>query len=1695
MPNSTETNNNSARVGLNLDSTTAQVPKGSLTYALNATVEGFDGNQITYQNEQGNQLCCNITPGYSIMGKHSIIERNLIVLWSTNSLTGGSEIGTVDTTTCVYTTVINQDCLNLSLEYPILKAVHRITDCGIEVYWTDNNNPRRWIDLLNLPYAGNITDCNIVTSGPIDCNRLSVQPNFDIPQITYQQVSSEGTIIAGTYQFAVQYANAMGDGYTSYYSVTDPLSINNPLFVGLQFNYQTGNAIQLQITNIDVSGVFDYINIAAIKTINNITSVDLVGTYEIVNNTQTIIYTGQSEAGISLTPDDVLEKFLIFNQAGDVTTAQDILIWDNVTINEEISYQLIANQIQLQWESYVIPYTSGQYTDPLNTADYRGYMRDEVYPFEICFLYQNGYQSDGFHIPGRASVASDLVLVDNGDVITNNNVCDTQVEALPRWQVYNTAMVQGQDAVLCANENSPGCQGNCYQGPYQYGSFAYWQSTELYPCQEAIWGDLAGKPIRHFKFPDATVSPAFDNNGNIFPLSVKIDVGAVWDLINASTLTAEQKAQIAGFKILRGDRANNKSVIAKGILYNVGQYSKDGDNYFYPNYPFNDLNIDPFINNGAPVSTDTTLYSTSGQVLSTGGGLYTGGQFFNTVTNLGTAMYSYTLPANSLVNPGDQITINLTGSFGLTNTTGKSIFITWNGNRISGTLPDVTGSSAVNATDWNQQLILTVVSATQIDINGTLTYNTYQYVNGQAQYLTAVSTETDAITNADLTIPNVINVYGYSAIVNGNPNEPIIGGVIGNSETITLLSVPTAASLAQAAGSPLNGFSTAASKQRFTFHSPDTSFYQPALSTVLQLDSVLYGVANSHFVQVKDHAKYKFPSLDSYLTSAAVGIVVGFASGLYGQSDEPFSGVAAFTTITFLNDIIYRLIPRKNFAYQYDAVGDYNNSYIIPNDTGNKIRYTDIAEYIIPGVIGVGDINEVNNYQRESSVYLRTTTTLPFPQQVSNAIPTENSRKTLGQLNQCNTPTNIYSSDICSYYGALKEPNEDQYGQIYSYNTIDTGFQALLGDTGYYYVFGGDTFINKFALKKKLPFFLDNRVGQPDDSDIFYDEIGNIGYPTYWFSTDIQKGGGGKFSIGELFGVKVHNFDCNGDNFFYDSGKIYLFAYGIPYFFCESTVNVDYRQAYDNLAGDFYPHVSTGIPDDWLQEIRVSINNDNTYIYNKSFSKQNLENTFTHLPAEFIPNEACYYIFPNKAIYSDIQVDDPTKRINNWLIYRPDSQYDFPLTYGRLISLDGIENKAILARFESKAQLYNSLITINTSNPQAAYIGNSLLFAGSPPVDFGETDIGRIGTEHKFLLRTEFGQVTVDSVRGEIYLLNGQDAKDISDAGLDKFLSANLPFQMAIAFPNYPIDNIFAGVGLDGAYDNKYKRIVITKLDYKPNTGVTWNSSNNTFSYQGKIVELGDPAYFCNTSFTISYCFLTRSWTSFHTYLPNYYIQWPDIFYTGLNTNGSNGLWSHNTDITLYNNFYGVIAPYIIEYPFVYGATTSPLGISMNNARNDEILQSLQDYTKCIQQIDEQSFIETDNIYFDQAIIYNNQQNSGVLSLTAKQFGNLPQYMSYPMYNETSLGILYTKSDNFYNINTFWDSYTNKSLPSFLKSCSSLSYDKVINQAAMTYTNTLSFKKAPLRAKESKIRLTLNSRSDTRFVSQFIFQYTQPSVK
>jgi hypothetical protein len=1491
---------NNATTGLNLDQSLNQVPKGKLTYALNAVVENHDESSVNYQNELGNEFCVDFPDGFLLIGKHYINEKNKVIFFITNPSTGGSQIGYMKDNDCEYRVLVNAPCLNFSILHPIHKVVHRISNCSTEIYWTDGYNPRRYLDIDDIPKVIRTGSplCNPVYTDDLDCNQLKVQPNFSIPLLKVDKVLSGGELIAGTYQFAIQYSDPSGNPFTSYFSITNPTPIGDPSITTMNFNYPVGKSIIVEVSNIDVTGQFEYFNLAVIKTINGISSPELVGTYFIDNSIKQITYTGQIVDNIKLSIDDIFEKFPYYDIAKDLTTVQDILVWDGLSSINRVNYQKIANNITLQWETWRMP---DDYSNEVNATNIRGYLRDEVYSFELVFLLRNGKQTDRFHIPGKIKG-----YIENG----NPDVPDTDDDFIgtpeyesggvgysPYWRIYNTATLTGTSPEYIPNDPS-------YKGPYQYGEFGYHESTEEYPCNEDVWGELAGQKIRHHRMPDVNVSPIFESNlftnednmvmGNtaVYPLGVKVDTNQIRALINSSDLTQEEKDDIVGYKIVRGDRGVNKSIIAKGILRNVGKYNRQGQEYYFPNYPYNDLNVDPFIQ---PINNANTELCEEFLVIV----LKLTSEDENGVPCM---IVEYNNCETGKLSEEVYYDINLDG-YELCSIGRPRIMS-----------PGVTNQMIQTPTG---PIPLLNPFTGQLITIGYITYANYDVWrirrdNNPGRGLRACWDDPIMGPNTSQWIAGTLGPGGSDFRIRVRTGtEPFKCAV--NGRRGKLRKTFRESIIAEFCDVPEDAYETFFDDNyRYVFNSPETSFGKPFLGTILKLESVIFGGGKAHFTEVKKNAKYKL------LTEEAQRDALNSAEAL-GAISVGFNAGAMFTAYQTYLTIYINGITRKNYAYSFNSVADYNYSDKIPNEQGVKQRNLDICRYLLSGVQNVGDEYNVNNYQRESSVYIKTQKPIPFadssPEMLSSGTPkiTDYSRFTISDEGNCSTPGYDVDIKVVSYYGSIKNEFLNQWGQIYSYDSVDTGFQKMFGTDTPDTVFGGDTFINRFSFKTKLPFFIDNRVGAPDDSDIFYDEIGNVAYPVFWHSArSILRNyvGDDTGILSNIISYKAHNFDCpnsqlpgpesepsqsadsNPNRTFYD-GYFYMFAYGIPNFYCESSFNVDLRQAFNIREGDFWPHVSAGIPDEWLQESFVPIAQDNTYYYNTTFSKQNRENLFTFLPPDW-ENKLCFTHYPFRAIYSDPQNTDADNRVNNWLIYRATSYFDFPQNYGKLTSLDGIQNSAILARFENKSLLYNSLLTIDTNNPQAAYIGNPQLFRGAPPIDFAETDIGYVGSQHKLLLKIPQGQVSIDAKRGNVMLLVGNQSVDLAafGSGMNRFFTTHLPFKILKHFPNVDIDNHFTGIGLHGVYDSNFNRIIITKLDYVPlDTNIKYDEDNHNFYIETVLsdsvvktpVSLTDEDFFCNKSFTISFNFNTKSWISFHSYLPNWYIGENDFFYSGIN--------------------------------------------------------------------------------------------------------------------------------------------------------------------------------------------------------------------
>lgn len=1673
------TNINVSRVGLNTDSVSDQIQQGELRYALNAITENFDGNMVTYQNEQANTKCVSFPEGFILIGVKTITSIGKTFCFLTNPITGNSEIGYILDNTCEYVTLVydseSESKLNFSVDNPIHKVIVRISNCSVQLYWTDGLNPRRYLNLEELPWK-EIKDPNnefkfIKQVGILDANKLLVQPNFSIPEIEGKQVTVGGKLKAGTYQFAIQYANEFGEGYTSYYNVTNPIGIFQKVTTP-NFDFETSNAIEVSVSKLDTTGLYEYFNIAVIKTINNIPSVQLVATLPITASTARYTYTGVEQNVKNLTIYDIFEKYQYYDTAQDIFEVDGILGWANLKKEDEYNLQQIWSKVKLQWETHKIPYNQSQsYNNGLNLEKYRSYMRDEVYALEGCFILKNGEQLRSCHIPGRIANEYDLYTQDWGEdnAFTEEDNCQTP-EPKKRWEIYNTASKIGYSQEFLDKNTTD----ECYVGPYEYGNFAYWESSETYPKNPDIWGDLAGMPIRHHKFPDLSVTKIYsqDSSGEfyIYPIGIKVDINSIYDAIKQSNLPESLKSQIAGFKITRGNRASNKSIIAKGLLHNVGRsvyYDLDnktilGD-YYYPNYPYNDLRKDPFY-------TTTKLKDHEGfnyeKALE---GFYSNANESRSKFTFHSPDTHFSQP--SLFNQGSYLKLE-------TVEYGKA------------------SSHFVKVKDNAEYKFLTpntVYAAAGLGAASGLTLGAGQFGWPEYSMAPVASTYTSATELFEKLVPYTNFGYSFNS-VGSYSNSYVIPNNGYKNRRITFNKYLTDGFETVENGKQINNFHRESSVYvstespfKFTHEydsiiPQDTSRYN--LSTITSIQSTTPSTGSSLFV-------YKFELTDvnyNYITPGRI----------YQIGTKRYIVDSCYLTMSSNRNQYFGFF---RFSGWVALVPEDGTSVPSQNSSGNITSDEINTTTLGPAILEYGKLTEI------------------YDKNAINTSSPDYGNVIMQKINETN---------ISSYYGSLKRYIPSQWGRMYSYETIDTGYyQELYTEKGNPFtrintVFGGDIFINRFAYKSKLPFFRDNSITEPNQTDIAYDEIGNIAYPMFWLSTkpsrfdlnireEVDKLADEMFSPGffdilgnivsgglkgstkaikllkKLFeevytkiGVKNINFDQASINGIIELGRMYLFAYGIPYYFCESEVNVDYRQAYNEKEGNFYPNIGSGIPDDWFQEITVPIKNDNTYYYNQTYSKQNKENYYAHIREDWDPTKKCFTYFPNRAIWSD----KSSEIKNNWLTYRPISMYDFPKSYGEITSIDNLEHKQMLVRYYNNSQLYNGLLTVDVSKGLSAYLGNSKMFSETVPLDLGKSDIGYAGSQHKMLVKTEYGHIFADSVRGTIFLLPREGSfVEISAKGMSKWFKENLPFNILKYYSSMNVDNNFNAVGLHGTYDAFYKRFILTKLDYSPKYPEKTQLLEDGFYYNNGEsmlkINVDNQEYFNNLSWTISYSFVTNSWISFHSYMPNYYINYPVYFQSGIK---NIGLWNHNKTMFKYNNYYNKQYPYILEYPFVFKF-------------QDEILQNVKEYCNVRKYETFDTYYEpSETIFFNKSILYNEQQCSGILNLIPKPKNNLSVLFSYPKYNLDSKDILVTKSDNFYNYNTFWNINTNENA-SFFNSSKDLSLtDKELKSSNLDYTQR-NFKKGAIRGKNLKIRHILDNRNDVKIISRFILNNTVNSYK
>jgi hypothetical protein len=1129
----------------------------------------------------------------------------------------------------------------------------------------------------------------------------------------------------------------------------------------------------------------------------------------------------------------------------------------------------------------------------------------------------------------------------NQDNLINSNVYTGYVTVTTNWTI-----TLAKDSINLFTLKSI---LQCNKVPHKKGKFAYWESTERYPCDDDVWGELSGQPIRHHKFPTANKISHFENIKSlnesyrnleedlffIMPIGIAVDhqsiVNAFVEVLkNPSTypnLTKEQILKIKGYKIVRGNRVNDASIVAKGLLYDVWEHDKKlgkdfTKRFYYSNYPYNDLRPDPFI---------------------------------------------------------------------------------------------LTSNSHYLKTNYNNQ-------------------------------------QNDASAN------KIKHPYHTSTFNYGIKNN------------------------------------------RFTFLSPETLFAKPRIDGYLLIDQEQTGLSQGHFTPVLDHSKYQRLRAPGYVFSAFIGNTISLISSL--QVGTSFKVDLANYVGSYIplrdkfREFLKLGIPLTNYAYQYTSTGNYNTYRSLNLDTGvnsdvgDYRRRIDIIQYLRRDIENVGDTYQFNNLDRETSLYLKLNNTIKSPRVL------DTSRYKWSDVG-ATSPEQITTQSISSYYAVIKRDLPDQYGLIstvqycftgvkYRYDQL--GLQGYLSNTiysdypdGYSYdnvygkivfgagqekdtIFGGDTFIGRFAVKRKHNYFLTNRRGFPDNTDVNYSDVPNVGYPTFFFDTNTRlfsEDDGNELSITNAQGYDGNSASSvnsatttgtgtntgpseiirtfkkliqstknifkslqNAPNDFFDypqtswtsrqlghTGQMYIHSYGVPYFFVESIINVDLRHRGTNSWEDFYPHVERDIPDNWLQE---DIKYDEFFGYNRDFSAQNTDNPLLPLQLNYNPLETCFDYMPNRIAYS--QQSNYDELIDNYLLFRVNDYADFGYDYGYLKNIAFLPGEKTLVQFENGTKLFSSFSTLEPANStKPIYLGSGTLFQQG--ITLSDSEVGYAGNQNRAFILTELGAVWLDVKRGSVFSFGG----GINEISLNNknWFKSNLPFNIIKDFPEMYTDNPFHNlnpVGITMAYDNKYQRVIITKHDFKlkrpSEINVIYDSTTKKF-YRGSIlpeyeISLKDTTFFINKSWTISYSFLNKEWISFHSYTPNTYISLNQRFLSTNISGTTQSFWTHNQTNKAYQVVYGSLVEYILEFPYYLKGATNILG-------------SIMMYSESLRYSGQDDYAQNLSYFFNKCVIWNKYQTTGLLNLIWDDPNDDTLAIDYPIYNNTGINILYSSKDDSYTFNHIWN--------------------------------------------------------------------------
>ena len=1568
----------------------------SITNARNAINNSPIGDLGEIGNEPAN-LFCTAAP-YTIIGTIYLGDTEW-VLFSTDNT--NSEIGLFNEDKCTYQTIVNAPCLNFKTTNLITGSSRSTFDCSKQIYWQDKLNPDRTLDIQNVPWIQICVDDN--GDDPGGCITCTDTDQLDCDKILLESIIQQPCIKLERGPSGGSIFNGLYYVQIAYVvnsqRVTDYFAMSN--FLSLFEHDNLNFSLDVTIDNLDQN--FDEYDLVLVLFVAEKLSAYKIGTYSTNQNQVSIDYVDPALPVIDINTLPITNP--IADRSGGIFNVGKYLFRTDVIGKFDFNYQPLANQIITKWQ--VVEYPEDYYKKGGTNI---GHMRDEVYSYFIRFVYNTADKTNSYHIPGRGPLPyltpDGFGTLNEDDLflpVNSNNIENLQGTTPYVFEMYNTASgspinITLPDGGLVTAE----------------GLMGYWQSDEFYDDKNPdIWNsnipgrpdlDLCGKPIRHHKFPENTLYSGLgvSNISNHYvdnQKKIRI-MGITFDNIQPPVdNNGNIIPNIVGYEILRGSRFGNKTVLYKGIINNMRKYAIPDEvavnkQGLYPNYPFNSLFPDPF------TSTTETSFESFG-----------GLKDYNPNPNYSKRYFTFHSPDTMFNKPFlSQKELKIYGApYGIAEAFyqyprkhPKHVFVT-DASFILGILFGIGLAIAKQVGKRSTKIVRP-------------SYYSYELVAG----------------SGSTTVPG-LNAAGYAIWQGGDAS-------ITTAETLN---------------KNLNGMLSSLIGSDLVESTLNTAADVGAGVNIVPGAGVTWEGAEVYYED-----KNQTPNVLRVIQAIPM-----FTTNLSEGADLTFELISNFS-------------KTKQFALQYMAHCEYEYFGIPYNN--NRRRLINDAVYLDSQLQNYGTTHRINNILRFKTVAFDTSADVI---DLTGTLQDD----TLKQIKASDLGNNnvfkAFNRRASSHYVAFKNRLRNQYGQLNSVRQLQASYCPIdISQTNSGTIFGGDVYIGRYQEKNTFFHFYQWLYDQPDRAEWNYHLYDTVQHQAFWMDTDPFDTGDFVNSIGQAIANAFqsgnpldiftdivtpsdkHCFDrLNLTGFFtLKNVYMYLFHSSVRDFFVETELNIDHRD-YGDLISQQHWAVLSDLPQMFDTEI---IRAGNYYALDRSLSIAQHPVTkirwgkMQDRDYDPLKAETCYTEYPQRLLYSLPQ--QTLLKKDNWSVFLANNYKDFS---SKVTAIKAIQKTGICLLFENESPgIFPGVDELQLRSGTSITVGDGGLFLREMQ------SLSNVDKEYEYgscqsrrsAINTPVGIYYMCLSQGKIFgIANGLTEISLKNNGF--WINQYLPYQLTIDFPTYDLlDNPVIGIGCQSVYDNEWAILYFCKKDYRVKPEFLSRMQyvgGGEFLVDGIArVKTGDPLYFNNASWTLSFDPKTQEYISWHDWHPDLTMAATNTFLTTKNKT----IWKHNVRCDLYCNYYNK------DYPF-------ELEFQIDNLPAITTIRNVEYYMQVFKFSDNcRDRYHVLDFNFDEAVLYNSDQVTGLLKLAIAPKNNVLALMQYPIVGLNQIDIVYSKEEHKYRFNQFWDATRDRGEYSFAEESIWITepngYIKNLNPINLNYSKA-EFQRKKLRHNNNRVIL------------------------